>query len=304
MKHSETESTARAILYAFLANLGIAVSKLATAFYTGSGSMMAESIHSFADTGNQVLLYIGLKGSLRPADVEHPLGYGKLSYFWSFVVALILFTMGGVYSIYEGLHKLDQPGELSDIWIALLVLAGAVVLEGFSLAGAIREINRIRGNKGLLYWLRHTRNAEIVVVFGEDVGAILGLLLAFSFLLVAFVTGNAIYDAAGSICIGVILIVIAVFLAVRLQSLLVGKSAEPELQALINETIANDPYIVAVLNTVTMQFGPRVLLAAKVRMKGDLKISDAVFHLNQLERRIKEDYPSVGWCFLEPDHVP
>lgn len=264
---------------------------------------MAEAIHSFADTGNQVLLYIGLKGSERPADAEHPLGYGKLSYFWSFIVALILFSLGGLYSIYEGIHKLQNPSELSYIWIALSVLAGAVVLEGFSLAGATREIYLIKGEKTLLQWLRHTRNAEIVVVFGEDVAAIIGLVLAFCFLLTAHITGNSLYDALGSICIGLILIVVALFIVVRIQSLLVGKSAEPDLQKLIEETIHNDEYILEVLNTVTMQFGPNVLLAAKVRMRGDLLISEAVIRLNQLEREIMQKFPSVSWCFLEPDYV-
>lgn len=300
---AESGSTAKAILYAFLANFGIAISKLGATFYTGSGSMMAEAIHSFADAGNQVLLYVGLRGSTRPADEDHPLGYGKLSYFWSFIVALILFSLGGLYSIYEGIHKLENSGELRDVWIALTVLAAAVVLESFSLMGAMREINLIKGEKNLLQWLKHTRNAEIVVVFGEDVAAILGLLLAFAFLLTAYLTGNVIYDAFGSICIGVILIVVALFIAIRIQSLLVGKSAEPDLQKLIHDTIHGDEYIVEVLNTVTMQFGPKVLLAAKVRMRGDLAVSEAVLRLNQLEGQLKQKFPSIGWCFLEPDHV-
>lgn len=300
---SETGSTAKAIFYAFSANLCIAISKLGTAIYTGSGSMMAEAIHSFADTGNQVLLYIGLKGSERPADKDHPLGYGKLSYFWSFIVALILFSLGGLYSIYEGFHKLQHPSDITDIWIALAVLAGAVVLEGMSLSGALREIYLIKGKKTLLHWLRHTRNAEIVVVFGEDVAAILGLVLAFCFLLAAYITGNNVYDALGSICIGIILIVVALFIVVRIQSLLVGKSAEPELQKLIEETIQDDQYILEVLDTITMQFGPKILLAAKVRMQGDLMIGEAVVRLNQLEREIMQKFPAIGWCFLEPDHV-
>lgn len=300
---SDSASTIRAILYAFVANFCIALAKLGAAFYTGSGSMMAEAIHSFADSGNQVLLYIGLKGSSRPADENHPLGYGKLSYFWSFIVALILFSLGGVYSIYEGMHKLENVSELKDVWIALTVLAGALVLEGFSLAGAMREIRLMKGNKTLLEWLRHTRNAEIVVIFGEDLAAIVGLSLAFAFLLAAHLTGNVIYDAVGSICIGVILIVVALFIAVRVQSLLVGKSAEPDLQKLINETIHGDEHILEVLNTITMQFGPKVLLAAKVRMPGDMTVGEAVIRLNQLERQIKEKFPSIGWCFLEPDYI-
>ena len=161
-------STARAILYAFVANFGIAIAKTWAAWLTGSGSMLAEAIHSYADTGNQVLLYLGLKQSQRPPDAEHPLGYGKLSYFWSFIVAILLFTLGGVFSIYEGIHKFNHPEELSQIWVAIVVLLFAIVLEGGSLLGCLREIRKVRGERPFREWLKHTRNSELVVVLGED----------------------------------------------------------------------------------------------------------------------------------------
>jgi cation diffusion facilitator family transporter len=294
-------SPVKAILYAFLANSGIAVAKLAAALYTSSGSMMAEAIHSLADAGNQVLLYIGLKGAERPADDDHPLGYGKLSYFWSFIVALMLFSVGGLFSVYEGLHKLSSTAELSDLWVGMVVLAGAIVLETFSLLGALREVNLMRGERTLLYWLRHTRNAEIVVVLGEDIAAIIGLVLALGFVTLTYITGDPVYDAIGSIVIGVILIVVAIFIALRVQALLVGKSAEPDLQASIIRAIEADPHIETLLNTITLQLGPKVMLAAKIKMTSGLSIDEAVRHINQLEVRIKAEHPVVGWCFIEPD---
>jgi len=300
---SASGSPAKAILYAFVANLCIAIAKLATALYTGSGSMLAEAIHSFADTGNQVLLFIGLKGAERAADEDHPLGYGKLSYFWSFIVALMLFSVGGLFSIYEGLHKLSTPTELNQIWIALIVLGLAIVVESFSLMGAIREANLMRGRKTLFAWLKHTRNAEIVVVIGEDLAAILGLVIAFFFLGLTWITGNPVYDAIGSVCIGVILILVAIFLVIRLQGLLVGKSAEPDLQILIDELIADHDQIQAVLNTITLQMGPKIMLAAKIVIDENTSVGEAVLLINELERKLKAAYPEIGWCFIELDNT-
>jgi len=295
-------STAKAILYAFLANLGIAFAKLGAAIYTTSGSMMAEAIHSFADSGNQILLYVGLRGSSRAADEDHPMGYGKLSYFWSFIVAIMLFSLGGLFSIYEGWHKLYDPEPLREVWVALVVLGGAIVLESGSLWGALREINLMRREKPMLRWLKETRNAEIVVVLGEDIAAIIGLILAFIFLSITAVTDDPLFDALGSISIGVVLILVALFLAVRTQALLVGKSAEPDLRNLIEQVISEDDAIASLLNTITVQFGPRVMLAAKIQMREDMTLGVAIDRINQLEVRIKSEFPEVAWCFIEPDH--
>jgi cation diffusion facilitator family transporter len=301
MASSTHESTTRAILYAFLANFGIAIAKTWAAWITGSGSMLAEAIHSYADTGNQVLLYLGLKQSQRPADAEHPLGYGKMSYFWSFVVAILLFSMGGVFSIYEGVHKLQHPEPLSQLWIAVVVLLLAIVLEGSSLFGALREIKKVRGERPFREWLKHTRSSELVVVLGEDIGAQLGLIFALSFLVVAAVTGDPLYDALGSICIGVILIAISIFVASRIRSLLVGRSADPEIQATINAIIAEQESIESVFNTITVQFGPDTMLAAKIKMRSELNIDEAVRCINALERELKARVPNLKWCFIEPD---
>lgn len=301
MASSSHSSTARAILYAFMANFGIALAKTWAAWLTGSGSMLAEAIHSYADTGNQVLLYLGLRQSQRPPDKQHPLGYGKLSYFWSFIVALMLFSLGGLFSIYEGVHKLNHPEELSHLGIAIGVLILAMFLEGAALLGAIREIKRVRGDRPFREWLKHTRNSELVVVLGEDIGAQLGLMCALGFLVVAKVTGNPVYDAMGSISIGVILLVISVFIALRVRSLLVGRSADPQIQKLIGEIVGAQPGIEKVFNIITIQFGPDTMLAAKVQMTPGTDIATAVTNINALERKLKDAIPKLAWCFIEPD---
>jgi cation diffusion facilitator family transporter len=301
MASSSHNSTARAILYAFVANFGIAIAKSWAAWLTGSGSMLAEAIHSYADTGNQVLLYLGLKQSQRPADAEHPLGYGKLSYFWSFIVALLLFTMGGIFSIYEGIHKLNHPEALSQVWIAIVVLVAAILLEGGSLLGCLREIRNVRGARPFGEWLKHTRNSELVVVLGEDIGAQVGLILALVFLIMAAITGNPFYDALGSVCIGAVLLVISVFIAWRIKALLVGRSADPEIQEAIDTIIAEQNSIELVFNTITVQFGPDTMLAAKIKMREGVDIGIAVEDINALERKLKERIPNLRWCFVEPD---
>jgi cation diffusion facilitator family transporter len=295
------EASIRTILYALLANLGIALAKTWAAVFTGSGSMLAEAIHSYADAGNQLLLFVGLKQSQRSADAEHPLGYGKLIYFWSFIVALLLFSLGGVFSIYEGLAKLREPESLKQIWIALVILGLAIVLESASLFGALREIKSLRGIQSLPQWLRTTRNAELVVILGEDIAALIGLSLAFVFLTLAFLTGNPAFDAAGSIAIGVVLVAVSLFISHRIRSLIVGRSAEPDLQAAIERIIRDDPAIERLFNAITLQVGPKVMLAAKIEMRAGLTIEQAVEHINSLERRLKAERPEIGWCFVEPD---
>jgi len=298
---SQTGSPAKAILYAFLANFGIAVSKLAAALHTGSGSLMAEAIHSFADTCNQVLLFVGLKGSEKPADEEHPLGYGKLTYFWSFVVALILFSLGGVYSIYEGWHKYNNPEPVTGIWIGLSVLGGAIILEGLSFYGAYLEAKKMAGEQPFTSWLKTTRNAEIVVVLGEDFAAMLGLIFAFFALSLVMVTGEPLYDAFGSMVIGVLLIIVAVGLVVRLQGLLVGRSAEPALRQLAESVIAEKQGVARLFNMVTLHMGPKVLLAAKIQLDANLTVDEAAHLINAIEDELKANRPEIGWCYIEID---
>jgi cation diffusion facilitator family transporter len=301
MASSTHSSTARAILYAFLANGGIALAKTWAAWLTGSGSMLAEAIHSYADTGNQVLLYLGLTRSTKPPDLKHPLGYGKVSYFWSFIVAMLLFSVGGLFSIYEGIHKYLHPEPLSQVWVALLVLAFAIVLETFSLLGCLREIRHIRGKRSFRDWLKHTRSSELLVVFGEDVAALLGLTLALVFVSLAWLTGNTTFDAIGSACIGVVLVTISIFLSMRVRSLLVGQSADPEIQEAIERIINEEDGIERVFRIITVQFGPDTMLAAKVKLRSGIDIDTAVASINRLEQALKANVANLKWCFMEPD---
>ena len=298
-------SSTKAILYALAANAGIAVSKGIAWMYTGSGSMLAETIHSAADCINQIFLFVGMNRSAKPPTKEHPLGFGKAIYVWSFFVAILLFSVGGIFSIYEGVHKLHPPEGVShDVenpMIALGVLGVSILLEAFSLMGAVKEIKKMAGGKGVRHWVKHTRNAELVVVLGEDIAALMGLALAFLFVLLAVVTGESKFDAIGSICIGAMLIIISFWLVMRIQALLIGRSASPDLQESITKSIAADENITEVLNVLTCQFGSQVMLAAKIRMKKGIDIDTAAAAINELEKKIKESHPEVVWSFVEPD---
>jgi len=291
----------KAIAYAFLANLAIAIAKTVAAIFTGSSSMTAEAIHSYADTGNQVLLLLGMKRAQKPADREHPLGYGKLSYFWSFIVALLLFSLGGLYSLYEGYHKLGHTEPVQSLWIALVVLGLSIGLEAFSMWGCMKEVNKVRGKRTLWQWLKESRNSELVVVFGEDLAALLGLVMAFVFLSIAGITGNGIWDAIGSMCIGTVLLVIALFVADRIKKLLIGRSADPELHDAVEEMIRDDDGVLNVFNVITVQMGPKVMLAAKIQLEEGMPIEVACEKINRVEQELKRRFPEIGWCFVEPD---
>lgn len=291
----------KAIYYALGANFGIAVAKGIAAFITLSGSMLAETIHSLADCVNQVLLLVGMKRAQIPPDENHPLGYGKDAYFWSFIVAMMLFSVGGLFSIYEGIHKLHATEPIKQAWIALTVLGFSILLESFSLVGALGQIKLIRKEKSFLSWLKTTRNAELVVVLGEDIAAVLGLVIAFVFVLLAHLLQQPVFDAIGSICIGVILLIVSLFLIVRMKALLIGKSADPEIQTIIDEQIASSASIEKVLNTITIQVGPYIMLSAKIKLKSGMDIESACKAINDMEQKLKKAVPDIKWSFIEPD---
>ena len=293
----------KAIMYAFFANLGVAIAKAVAAYFTGSSSAIAEVMHSIADCGNQLLLLIGIKRSHKEADAEHPLGYGKASYFWSFMVAILLFSVGGLFSIYEGVHKLSSPEPLSHAWIFIVVLVFSMILEGVSLRSCLVEIKKARGERSLREWIKHTRSSELLVVLGEDYAAQIGLFLALCFVLLAIITGNPMYDAMGSICIGVLLVVVAVFISIKVKALLIGRSADPETLAMIENIIAEDEDVLELFNAVTLQMGPKAMLAIKIRMRHDMAVGAAARAINELERDIKAAIPDIGWCFVEIDVV-
>jgi cation diffusion facilitator family transporter len=302
MSHGNEGST-RAILYALGANFGIAVSKYWAAWWTNSGSMLAEAIHSTADCANQLLLLLGMKEARRPESADHPLGHHRATYFWSMVVALMLFFMGGAFSVYEGVERLLHPHALENGGIAMAVLGMAVVLEAFSLAGAMREIRKVAGGKPFLRWFRETRQSELMVVAGEDIAALIGLALAFLAVAATVVTGNPLWDALGTLAIGVVLMAIAIMVMIEVKSLIVGESAAPELRAEIEAFVAAQPEVEQVLNVITLAWGDKVVIAVKARMTDMERISgiEMIRNINAVEARMQAQFPAARWIFFEPD---
>lgn len=298
---SHGSDSMKSILFALGANLAIAIAKLAAAIVTGSGSMMAESIHSMADSGNQLLLILGLKRSKIPPSAEYPLGHGKAIYFWSFVVALILFSLGGMFSIYEGIHKLRHPEPLTYPLVAIGVLIFSLVAEGVSLWGCLKEVNKERRSRSLIQWFRQSRKSELIVVFGEDFAAMLGLVFALVAVSVTFVTGNPVYDAVGSIVIGVLLVFIAVFIAIEVKGLLIGQSVEADLEQDMAAFLQKRDEIKALLSIITLQMGTDVMVAIKASMNHCDSAVDMVAAINACEKAFKAAYPQVKWIFFEPD---
>lgn len=298
---SHESSSVKSIFFALLANLGIAITKTVAAVITGSGAMLAESIHSFADCGNQGLLFVGLKRSKKAPTLNHPLGYGKAIFFWSFIVAIILFSMGGLFSIYEGIHKLSSHEGLSSPLIAIVVLAVSAGLEGASLFACITQINKVKHGKGLWKWLMTSRQSELVVVLGEDVAALLGLTFALASVGMSMLTGNPIYDAIGSIGIGALLIVVSMFMAVKISGLLIGQSIDPEVQADITAFLNKRDEIEFVINVITIQLGAQIMVAVKAKMNNPETIDQLIENINRCEAALKRHNPSIQWVFFEPD---
>ncbi len=298
---SHQDASTKSILFALLANLGIAVTKTAAAVITGSGAMMAESIHSFADCGNQGLLFFGLRAARKVPDPEHPLGYGKEIYFWSFIVALILFSMGGLFSIYEGIHKIGLHEGLKNPFIAIIVLSVSMIFEAASLYGCLIQINKIRHGESLLSWYKNSRQSELVIVLGEDTAALLGLSFALVSVVLAIVTGNPVFDAIGSIGIGVLLVIISFFLAVKVKSLLIGQSSDDETRTGIKKILEARPEIEMILNLITLQLGPRIMVAVKAKMTKVETVDQLINNINTCESELKKANPSIQWVFFEPD---
>ncbi len=299
MSHNETST--KSILFALLANLGIAITKTVAAVIPGSGAMLAESIHSYADCGNQGLLFLGLKASTKEPDSEHPLGYGKEIYFWSFVVAMILFSMGGLFSVYEGIHKLSMHEGLRSPVIAIIVLSVSIVLESASLYGCLTQVRKIKHDMPLWTWIKNSRQSELIVVLGEDIAALLGLSFALIAVILSMVTGNPQFDAMGSIGIGVLLIIISFFLAVKIKSLLIGQSSDSETRKAIMEYLESRPEIESVLNLITLQLGSQIMVAVKARMAGVSNVNQLIENINTCEAELKKKMPAVHWVFFEPD---
>jgi cation diffusion facilitator family transporter len=293
-------SSHRAILVALGANLAIALAKGAAALFTGSGAMLAETVHSFADCGNQLLLLLGLRQADRPPSPDHPLGHGKAVYFWSFLVAVMLFTVGGMFSLYEGVHKLQHPEPLTKWGWAVGILVFSLVAEGISTRAALREAAEERRGRSMWRWFRESRQAELIVVVGENIAAMCGLAVALVAIGLSVATGNPLWDAWGTVLIGVLLIVVAVFVAIEVKAMLIGQSIDPVREAQMRDFIAGQPGITRVLSLITLQMGNDVVLSAHVQMRGDVLLSTQVEALDAVERELKRRYPEIRWSFFEP----
>ena len=292
----------KAIVAAFFANLGIAIAKFVAFFFTGAASMLAEAIHSCADTGNQALLLFGGRSARREETETHQFGFARERYFWSFVVALVLFTLGGLFAIYEGIQKIRDPHEIdSPVW-AFGVLIFAILLETFSFRTAIHEAKPLKGKSTWWAFIKRSRNPELPVVLLEDLGALAGLVIALAGVTLAFTTGEARWDAAGSLAIGVLLVVIATILAIEMRSLLIGESASAFEQATIAEVVGATPNVVKLIHMRTQHLGPDdLLVAAKVEFASGLSVSQLADAIDRTEAAIRAAVPAVNLIYLEPD---
>ncbi|MHA6202919.1 cation diffusion facilitator family transporter [Dyella soli] len=291
----------RAILLALGANFAIFLSKLVAALLTGSSAMLAEAVHSLADCGNQGLLLLGMRQARRPPSDEYPLGWGRALYFWSFLVAILLFTVGGMFSIYEGIHKLGSPQPLRWPWLAVAVLTFGVVAESISMHGCLTEVNKAREGRSLWRWFRETRSSELLVIFGEDLAALFGLTVALVAVVATMVSGNHLYDAVGTIVIGVLLVVVAVAVAIEVKALLIGQGLEPKQREALLAFINARPEVDVVLNLITLQMGPDVMVAVKAHMAPAPDQSALIEAINSVERAMKAQFTDIRWSFFEPD---
>lgn len=298
---SASADSLKSILFALGANFAIALAKGAGAVFTGSASMLAEAIHSFADCGNQALLIWGLRAAKQAASPDHPLGHGRAIYFWSFIVALMLFSMGGLFSIYEGVHKLHDTEPVKYAWVAVAILAFGVAAESVSLWGALREIKKERGAQSLWRWFKTSRQSELLVILGEDLAALGGLALALCFIALSMITGNPVWDAVGSIGIGVLLVAVALLVGNEVKALLIGQSAEPQVLARLRAHLEAQPEVAQVYSLITQQLGSEIMVAVKARMHptgSDVALIDAI---NAVEASVRGEFAQVRWIFFEPD---
>jgi cation diffusion facilitator family transporter len=307
MSHGDDgHESGSAILAAFAANMGIAVTKFVGFLTTGSSSLLAESIHSVADSSNQGLLFLGGRQASRPPDQLHQFGHGRVRYFWAFVVAVVLFTLGGLFSVYEGYHKIHDPHDIDSPAIAIGILVVAMVFEGFALRTAMRHATPQRGPRSWRRYIRESRSPELPVLLLEDSGALLGLSFALTGVLLAVATGNPVFDGIGTLCIGVLLLAIAVILAIEMRSLLIGESASPELQRAIETALEGSPGVRRVIHVLTQHLGPdELLIAAKLEFDPRLPTVELVAAINAGERRVRAlDGLSGARIYVEPDIGP
>ena len=295
---------AKAIVAALLANTGIAITKFVAFLFSGSSAMLAESVHSVADAGNQGLLLVGGRKGRRAADAEHPFGYGRERFVYAFVVSIILFSIGGVFSLYEGVSKLRDPHPLENAWLPILVLSIAIVLESFSLRTAIRESNKVRGAQGWMEFIRRSKAPELPVVLLEDVAALLGLVFAMVGVGLTILTGDSMWDALGTIMIGVLLVLVAVALGIETKSLLVGEGASADDVRAIRRTLDDHEAVIEIVHMKTLYLGPdELLVGAKVTFDPGMSIERAAGIINELEVSVRDAVPSARVIYIEPGLV-
>ena len=297
-----SEDSTRAVVTALGANLAIGVSKFVAAAITGSASMLAEGVHSVADSANQVLLLIGGRRARRPASGLHPFGYARERYVYAFLVAIVLFTLGGLYALYEGYEKVSEPHPLESPLVAVIVLLIAAGLEGYALRTAVGQANRTRGDRTWLRFVRRTRSPELPVILLEDSAALLGLFLALVGVAVSLLTGNGVFDGIATLCIGVLLGTVAVLLAVETKSLIIGESAVPEQLAAIEKALLSAPGVNRVIHLRTMHLGPdELLVTAKIAVDPEEEGADIAATIDDAEARVRATVPSAKVIYLEPD---
>jgi cation diffusion facilitator family transporter len=292
----------RAIIAALAANAGIAVAKFVGFLVTGSSSMLAEAVHSVADTANQGLLLIGGKRAARAATPEHPFGYGRDRYFYSFIVALMLFTLGSVFAIYEGIHKIEHPEPLTSPLVAVIILVVAIALESYSFRTAVHESRPLKGNGSWWRFIRQAKVPELPVVLLEDTGALIGLVFALAGVGLSVLTGDPVWDGIGTLCIGVLLGVIAIILIVEMKSLLIGEGATPPVLSTIVRKLEEGEHVERVIHVKTQYLGPEELLvAAKIALAPWLPVEAVARTIDEAEARVREAVPDARVIYLEPD---
>jgi cation diffusion facilitator family transporter len=296
------EGSKRAIIAALLANFGIAILKFFGWIVTQSASLLAEGVHSLADTGNQALLLFGGHRAARTATPDHQFGYGRERYFWSFIVAQVLFLLGGAFAIYEGIEKLRHPHEPESLWWAVGILLGAIVFEGFSFRTAVHETRQVKGDSSYFGFIRRSKSPELPVVLLEDSGALIGLFLALCGVVMSKITDNGRWDALGSLSIGVLLCVIAIFLAIEMKGLLIGESAAPEMEHQIVTALTGNDNVTRLIHLRTQHLGPdELLVAAKVEFDRALSVEDLAGAIDGAEADVRRAVPAARLIYLEPD---
>lgn len=297
-----TEGSTRAIFAALSANIGIAITKFIAAAFSGSASMFAEGIHSVADSGNQILLLVGGKRSRRAATAEHPFGYGRSRYIYAFMVSIVLFAVGGLFSINEGIQKLSHPHELDVVWFPLVVLGAAIVMESFSFRTAIIESNHVRGKQGWVQFIRRAKSPELPVILLEDFAALIGLVLAFFGVGLSVITHDPIWDAIGTLAIGGLLVLVAIVLGFETSSLLVGEGASAEDTGKIRVALSSTAGVGSIIHMKTLYLGPdELMLGAKIAVDPGATAAQVAVVIDAAEANIRAAVPTARVIYLEPD---